>query len=162
MVAMRVWHEERDRALVAQLRTATPTVQNTNEALLPGHPGLMEDTTMAPHPRPGWPGTLLVVGALLGGGIAVAGPAHAGSDEFLNDINSVGIGNRDDPHNFDLVGFGNAICWRLYTGEAPAQIADSVFANSRTGKQANLTHDQSDAAVRFAHADLCPDAAPKS
>jgi Protein of unknown function (DUF732) len=59
-------------------------------------------------------------------------------------------------------GFGNAICWRLYTGEAPAQIADSVFANSRTGKQTELTHDQSDAAVRFAHADLCPDAEPKS
>jgi hypothetical protein len=124
----------------------------------------MEDTTMAPRPRPniGWLGTVLVVGALLGGGVAVAGPAHAGADEFLNDINSVGIGNRDDPHNFDLVGFGNAICWRLYTGEAPAQIADSVFANSRTGEQANLTHDQSDAAVRFAHADLCPDAEPKS
>jgi hypothetical protein len=59
---------------------------------------------MAPRPRPniGWPRTVLVVGALVGGGIAVAGPAHAGADEFLNDINSVGIGNRDDPHNFDL------------------------------------------------------------
>ncbi|HEY0224961.1 MAG TPA: DUF732 domain-containing protein [Mycobacterium sp.] len=117
---------------------------------------------MAPHPRPGWLGAVLVAGALLGGGIALAAPADAGADEFLNDINGVGIGNRDDPHNFDLVGFGNAICWRLYTGDAPAQIADSVFADSRTGKQAELTRDQSDAAVRFAHADLCPDAAPKS
>jgi hypothetical protein len=112
-------------------------------------------------PRPGRLRTVVVAGALLGGAIAVAGPAHAGADEFLNDINSVGIGNHDDPHNFDLVGFGNAICWRLYTGEAPAQIADSMFANSRTGKQAELTHDQFDAAVRFAHADLCPDAGPK-
>lgn len=106
--------------------------------------------------------TLAVVGAVLVGGIGSAGRAHAGADEFLNDLNSVGIGNRDDPHNFDLVGFGNAICWRLYSGEAPAQIAESVFTNSRTGKQAELTHDQADAAVRFALADLCPDAAPKS
>jgi Protein of unknown function (DUF732) len=105
---------------------------------------------------------LVVVGAALVGGIGSAGRAHAGADEFLNDLNTVGIGNRDDPHNFDLVGFGNAICWRLYSGEAPAQIAESVFTNSRTGKQAELSHDQADAAVRFALADLCPDAAPKS
>jgi Protein of unknown function (DUF732) len=91
----------------------------------------------------------------------MAGAAHAGADEFLYDINSVGIGNHDDPHNFDLVGFGNALCWRLYTGEAPAVVAESVFINSRTGKQ-ELTHDQAVAAVRFAHADLCPDAVPKS
>jgi hypothetical protein len=112
-------------------------------------------------PKPGWLRGVVVVAGLLAGGIAAAGPAHAGADEFLTDLNSVGIGNRDDPHNFDLVGFGNAICWRLYTGEAPAQIAESVFTNSRTGKQAELTHDQADAAVRFAFADLCPDAAPK-
>jgi hypothetical protein len=92
----------------------------------------------------------------------VGGPANAGADEFLNDLNAVGIGNRDDPHNFDVVGFGNAICWSLYTGQAPAQIAEFVFVNSRTGKHAELTHDQAAAAVRFAHADLCPDTAPKS
>jgi hypothetical protein len=123
----------------------------------------MEDSTMAPHPRPniGWPVTLLVVGALLGGGIAVTDPAHAGADEFLNDLNSVGIGNRDDPHNFDLVGFGNVICWRLYGAQAPGQVAEMVFTNSRTGKQADLTQNQAEAAVRCAAADLCPDAAPK-
>jgi len=109
-----------------------------------------------------WLRMLVVVAALLGGTVASAGPAHAGADEFLNDLNSVGIGNSDDPHNFDLVGFGNAICWRLYTGEVPAQIAESVYANSRTGKQAELTRDQAAAAVRFASSDLCPDAGPKS
>ena len=88
---------------------------------------------------------------MLGGGIASVSPAHAGTDDFLNDLNNSGIGNRDDPHNFDLVGFGNVICWRLYGGEAPGQIAEMVFANSRTGKQAELTHDQADAAVRFAY-----------
>jgi hypothetical protein len=124
----------------------------------------MENTSMTLRLRPniGWLGTVVVVGALLGGGIAVAGPAHAGADEFLNDLDSVGIGNRDDPHNFDLVGFGNALCWRLYTGEEPAQIVESVFANSRTGKQAGLSHEQAAAAVRFAHTDLCPDAPPKN
>jgi hypothetical protein len=66
-----------------------------------------------------------------------------------------------DPHNFDLVGFGNAICWRLYEGEAPSQIAESAFNESRNGKQAGITHDQADVAVRSAKADLCPDAAPK-
>jgi hypothetical protein len=105
---------------------------------------------------------VLVAGVVLAGALATAGPANAGADEFLNDINSVGIGNRDDPHNFDLVGFGNALCWRLYTGEEPAQIAESVFANSRTGKQGELSHEQAADAVRFAHNDLCPDASPKN
>jgi Protein of unknown function (DUF732) len=114
-----------------------------------------------PRPDIGWSVKVLVVGALLGGGIASAIPAHAGTDEFLNDLNNIGIGNRDDKHNFDLVGFGNVICWRLYDGETAGQIAEMVFTNSRTGRQAELTHDQADAAVRFAIADLCPDAAPK-
>jgi hypothetical protein len=115
-----------------------------------------------PTPDIGWMGTLLVVGALLGGGVAAAIPAQAqGPDDFLNDLNNIGIGNRDDKHNFDLVGFGNVICWRLYNGEAPGQIAEMVFTNSRTGVQAELTHDQADATVRFAVTDLCPDAAPK-
>jgi Protein of unknown function (DUF732) len=115
-----------------------------------------------PRPDICWMGTVLVVGALLGGGVAAAIPAQAqGPDDFLNDLNTVGIGNRDDKHNFDLVGFGNVICWRLYDGEAPGQIAEMVFTNSRTGRQAELTHDQADAAVRFAIADLCPDAAPR-
>ena len=117
----------------------------------------------ARRPNITWLRMLLTVGTLLGGTVAAAVPAQAqGADDFLHDINGIGIGSHDDPHNFDLVGLGDAICWRLYTGEAPAQIADSVFANSRTGKQGQLTHDQSDAAVRFAHADLCPDAQPKS
>ena len=113
------------------------------------------------RPDIGWMRTALVIGALLGGGIAAATPARAGTDEFLNDLNNIGIGNPDDKHNFDLVGFGNVICWRLYGGEAPSQIAEMVYTNSRSGKQAELTHDQADAAVRFAIADLCPDAAPK-
>lgn len=104
---------------------------------------------------------VLVVGAALGGVIASAVPAHAGTDEFLNDLNNIGIGNSDDKHNFDLVGFGNVICGHLYDGEAPDQVTEMVFTNSRNGKQAGLTHDQADAAVRFAIADLCPYAAPK-
>jgi hypothetical protein len=105
---------------------------------------------------------IFVVGALLGSGIHSAVPARAGTDEFLNDINNLGIGNRDDKRNFDLVGFGNVICWRLYEGEAASQIAESAFTDSRSGKQQQLSHDQADAAVRFANADLCPDAAPKA
>src|SRR5271156_3074326 len=89
-------------------------------------------------------GTVLVVGALLGGGVAAAIPAQAqGPGDFLNDLNTIGIGNRDDKHNFDLVGFGNVICWRLYDGEAPGQIAEMVFTNSRTGRQAGGTHPRS-------------------
>jgi hypothetical protein len=117
----------------------------------------MGDATMATRGV----GAVLIVGAILAGAIASAVPAGAGTDEFLNDLSSVGIGNRDDPHNFDLVGFGNVICWRLYGGEAPGQIAQLVFDNSRTGRQQELTHEQSDAAVRFASADLCPDAGRK-
>lgn len=103
----------------------------------------------------------LAVGALLGAGVAGATPAHAqGADDFLTDINSIGIGSRDDPHNFDLVGFGNAICWRLYSGEAPGRIADELVTGSRSNGSSALSHDQATAAVRFAAADLCPDAAP--
>jgi hypothetical protein len=103
---------------------------------------------------------MLLVGALLGCAIEGTVPAHAGTDEFLSDLNNVGIGNRDDTHNFDLVGFGNVICWRLYEGAATSQVAEMVFTDSHSGSREVLTHDQADAAVRFAHADLCPDAAP--
>jgi Protein of unknown function (DUF732) len=108
-----------------------------------------------------WFVKVLLVCAMLGGAIASAIPAYAGTDEFLNDLNNVGIGNREDPHNFDLVGFGNAICWRLYEGQAQGQVTELVFTESHTGRQTALTHDQADAAVRAALADLCPDAAPK-
>jgi uncharacterized protein DUF732 len=106
--------------------------------------------------------TVLVIGALLaGGGVAAAIPARAqGPDDFLDHLNSIGIGNRDDKHNFDLVGFGNVICWRLYGGETPGQIAEMVITNSRSGGGRELTRQQAEAAVGFAISDLCPDAAP--
>jgi hypothetical protein len=76
--------------------------------------------------------TVLVIGKLLGGGVAAAIPAQAqGPYDFLDHLNSIGIGNRDDKHNFDLVGFGNVICWRLYGGETPGQITEMVITNSR-------------------------------
>ena len=105
--------------------------------------------------------TVLVIGALLGGGVAAASPAQAqGPNDFLDHLNSIGIGNRDDKHNFDLVGFGNVICWRLYNGEAPGQITENVITNSRFGGGRELTRQQAQAAVGFAISDLCPDAAP--
>ncbi len=82
-------------------------------------------------------------------------------DDFLNDVNSIGIGSRDDSHNFDLVGLGNVICWRLYTGEATGQIAAALVTGSGSDGRAEVSHDQVDAAVGFAITDLCPDAAPK-
>jgi hypothetical protein len=106
--------------------------------------------------------TVLAVGALLGGGVAVAIPAQAqGAEDFLNDINGIGIGSHGDPHNFDLVGLGNAICWRLYTGEAPGHIADNLVTSSRSDSRPPLTLAQANAEVGFAITDLCPDAAPK-
>jgi Protein of unknown function (DUF732) len=105
--------------------------------------------------------TVLVIGALLGGGVAAASPAPAqGPNDFLDHLNSIGIGNRDDKHNFDLVGFGNAVCWRLYSGEAPGQVTEMVITNSRVGGGRELTRQQAEAAVGFAISDLCPDAAP--
>jgi hypothetical protein len=104
----------------------------------------------------------LVIGALLvGGGVAAAIPAQAqGPDDFLDHLNSVGIGNHDDKHNSDLVGFGNVICWRLYGSEAPGPITENIITNSRFGGGRELTRQQAEAAVRFAISDLCPDAAP--
>ncbi|HME75664.1 MAG TPA: DUF732 domain-containing protein [Mycobacterium sp.] len=106
--------------------------------------------------------TVLVIGALRGGGgVAAAIPAQAQvPDDFLDHLNSVGIGSHDDKHNSDLVGFGNVICWRLYGGEAPGQITEMVITNSRFGGGRELTRQQAEAAVRFAISDLCPDAAP--
>jgi hypothetical protein len=104
----------------------------------------------------------LAVGAILGGGVAAAIPAQAqGPDDFLNDVNNIGLGNRNDSHNSDLVGLGHVICWRLYDGEAPGQIADLVFSSSRSEGRAALGRDQATAVVGFAVSDLCPDAAPK-
>lgn len=105
---------------------------------------------------------VFVVGALLVTPIAAAVRAHArgpAPDDFLNDLNSIGIGNRNDPHNFDLVGFGNAICGMLYDGDAPTQVAETLVAKSPAS--ARLTPDQAAAAVSFAVADLCPDAASR-
>jgi hypothetical protein len=106
--------------------------------------------------------TVLAIGALLGGGgVAAAIPAQAqGPDDFLAHLNSIGIGNRDDEHNFDLVGFGNVLCWRLYSGETPGQITELVITNSRFNGGPGLTRQQAEAAVGFAISDLCPDAAP--
>jgi len=88
-------------------------------------------------------------------------PSQAqGPNDFLDHLNSIGIGNRDDKHNFDLVGFGNAICGRLYDGEAPGQITEMVITNSGFGGGRELTRQQAEAAVGFAMSDLCPDAAP--
>jgi hypothetical protein len=105
---------------------------------------------------------VLVIGALLvGGGVAAASPAQAqGPDDFLDHLNSVGIGNRNDKHNSDLVGFGNVVCWRLLGGEAPGQITENIITNSRFGGGQELTRQQAQAAVGFAISDLCPDAAP--
>ena len=117
------------------------------------------------RPDIGWMRTVLVIGALLGGGfgggVAAAIPAQAqGPDDFLDHLNSIGIGNRDDKHNSDLVGFGNVICFRLYGGEAPGQITEMVITNARSGGRPELTPQQAEAAVGFAISDLCPDAAP--
>jgi hypothetical protein len=79
---------------------------------------------------------------------AAAIPAQAqGPDDFLDHLNSIGIGNRDDKHNFDRVGLGNVICWRLYGGEAPGQITDMVITNSRFGGGRELTRQQAEAAA---------------
>jgi hypothetical protein len=106
--------------------------------------------------------TVLAVGTLLGGRVAAAIPAQAqGADDFLNDINGIGVGSHDDPGNFDLVGLGNAICWRLYTGDTPGHVADDLVAKSQSDSRAPLTPVQASAEVGFALTDLCPDAAPK-
>lgn len=118
------------------------------------------------RPHAGCMRTALAIGALLGGGlggvgVAAAIPAQAqGPDDFLDHLNSIGIGNRDDKHNSDLVGFGHVICWRLYGGEAPGQLTEMVISNSRSGGGPELTRQQAEAAVGFAISDLCPDAAP--
>jgi Protein of unknown function (DUF732) len=108
--------------------------------------------------------TVLVIGALLGGGLGDGGVAEAipaqGPDDFLSHLSSIGIGNHDGKHNSDLVGFGHVICWRLYGGEAPGQITEMIIANSRSGGGPELTRQQAEAAVGFAISDLCPDAAP--
>jgi hypothetical protein len=105
-------------------------------------------------------GTVLLAGAVLWGAAAI--PAHAqGADDFLADINGIGIGSHDDPHNFDLVGLGNVICWRLYSGESRAPITEDLVTRSRSDSRAPLTPDQATAEVGFAIADLCPDAVRK-
>jgi Protein of unknown function (DUF732) len=90
--------------------------------------------------------------------IAAAIPAQAqGPDDFLKHLSSIGIGNLSDSHNFDLVGFGNALCWRLYSGEPPGQVIQEIVTNSRSNTQVALTPQQAQAALGFAKSDLCPE-----
>jgi Protein of unknown function (DUF732) len=105
---------------------------------------------------------ILAAAALLfSGPIAAPIPAQAqGPDDFLKHLNSIGIGNPSDSHNFDLVGFGNALCWRLYSGEPSAAVIQEVVAKSGSTTQVALTPEQAQATVSFAVSDLCPDAAP--
>jgi hypothetical protein len=105
---------------------------------------------------------LLAAAALLiSGPITAPIPAQAqGPDDFLNHLNSIGIGNPADSHNFDLVGFGNALCWRLYSGEPRAQIIQEIVTRSRSNTQVALTPQQAQATLSFAVSDLCPDTAP--
>jgi hypothetical protein len=107
-------------------------------------------------------GRVLAAAALLVTGAIVAPiPAHAqGPDDFLKDLNSIGIGKPSDSHNFDLVGFGNAICWRVYSGEPPAQVIQEIVTASRSNTQVALTPQQAQAALSFAVSDLCPEPAP--
>ncbi len=104
---------------------------------------------------------LATAALLVGGPIVSSTPAHAqGPDEFLQDLNSIGIGNLSDSHNFDLVGFGNALCWRLYSGEPPDQVIQELVTKSGSNTQVALTPRQARATLGFAVSDLCPDAAP--
>jgi hypothetical protein len=97
---------------------------------------------------------------LFSGPIAAPIPAQAqGPDDFLNHLNSIGIGSPSDSHNFDLVGFGNALCWRLYSGEPPGQVVQEIVTNSRSNTQVALTPEQAKATLSFAVSDLCPDTA---
>jgi Protein of unknown function (DUF732) len=99
---------------------------------------------------------------LFSGPIVAPVPAQAqGPDDFLKHLNSIGIGNPGDSHNFDLVGFGNALCWRLYAGEPSAAVIQEIVTNSGSTTQVALTPEQAQATVSFAVSDLCPDASPR-
>jgi len=104
---------------------------------------------------------LAAAALLVGGPTAAPTLAHAqGPDDFLKDLNSIGIGNLSDSHNFDLVGFGNALCWRIYSGEPAAQVIQEVVTKSGSNTQIVLTPQQAKATLGFAVSDLCPDTAP--
>jgi hypothetical protein len=103
-------------------------------------------------------GVLAAAALLVGGPLVASTPAHAqGPDDFLKHLNGIGIGNPSDSHNFDLVGFGNALCWRLYSGEPSAQIIQEIVTKSGSNTQVALTPQQAKATLGFAVSDLCPD-----
>ena len=101
----------------------------------------------------------VVAGVLLSGSVAAAVPARAqGPEDFLNDVNGIGIGSRDDKHNSDLVELGHVICWRLYNGEGHGEMAAALVTGSRSDGGAGLSPQQVSAEVSFAVTDLCPGA----
>ena len=101
----------------------------------------------------------LAVAAVVGSGVASAGPQDWSYEEFefVHHLNSIGIAGDGDA----LVRDGWTICGLLASGVPAQTIAATIFYNSNRNPF-GITRTQADAEVLYAIDDLCPSVAGMS
>jgi hypothetical protein len=93
---------------------------------------------------------LSVAAAVCALGLFFAPAAYAITNaeaDYLQDLHSAGIGGDDAA----LIADGHTVCAALAAGHSGDSLSQTYYDNA-----VGLSHAQADAAVNFAHKDLCP------
>ncbi len=101
-------------------------------------------------------GILVLTIALGAAPQAQANPGlRPGEQDYIHNLESIGIFSRSDPTNVNLVRIGKNVCADLAMGASPEQVAATLYAESNT-KSAGISRTQSAQLVQYAQHDLCP------
>lgn len=96
-------------------------------------------------------GAALAVGALFGGHLTRAAPAHADVHTYLQALHNAGI-NREESEELEM---GWEVCALRDLGVPPERVQDQAVQNSRTYPPDGMTLEQAGQIVRIAVDELC-------
>jgi hypothetical protein len=101
-------------------------------------------------------GLALTSGPLLVAGIIWASPAQADPASYLNNMHNAGIEDFDGG-DAALLQVGRNLCFAIWDGDAPADLAAMALQRSHTVRGVDgLSPEQADELVYYTKADLCP------